>query len=90
MRLTVAVNEFGESLTNYPGCERNDTWETKVGSVVVHQTCSGFVDRTQVSVGYFAYHCRRCSLRVHLPISMWEATWEEMAKHFTWLLERRA
>ncbi len=62
----IVVNEFGETLVDYPQTTVNDN-ERLSTCFALHETCNGFVDLKRISKTHNCILCRACSLRIVIP-----------------------
>jgi len=61
----IPVTREGDHFVIEPGSSE----ETEI-PYLRHGMCSGYVDRTAISETYQAFHCRKCSLRVLVPVEV--------------------
>jgi hypothetical protein len=77
----VIVNEFGESLSHYPGDKHSkDSDDQKLSTCVGIHSCHGWTDRHDVSPTHMALACRQCGWRVVLPRTI--ETFADLRAHF--------
>jgi len=80
------VTEYGDEILPYKskGVGGVDTYEPepdeKLGNVMIHEVCFGFVDFKKTSKTHNILRCRACGLRVVLPIEV--TTFGEAIEYF--------
>lgn len=74
----IRITKQGEILLPYPGTHLRDDIELSL-CVGVHKHCECFVDIRKVAAEINALICRRCNLRVLIPITI--KTWNELAAY---------
>lgn len=78
IRLTV----YDEYLVPYSGHSMANSGKDDcelLSCIGVHETCNGWIDRVVVSETHWALHCRRCNLRMVIPLEV--STWKKLESH---------
>lgn len=75
----IELTKHGEVLLPPDGTEdREDV--TLTARIGVHKHCEGYIDILHVAQLYYAIVCRRCALRIIIPIPV--DTWKRLEAHF--------
>ncbi|HEC66688.1 MAG TPA: hypothetical protein ENI23_15535 [bacterium] len=84
----IQLTKEGDHLLEYPPSVEG--WHTEESSDLslvlgLHDICMGWVDFNQTTKTHFALVCRRCKLRLVIPLTI--KTFGQLRKHFNKLLK---
>ena len=86
MLIPILISEHGDMIEGYPSFSgiSNNTDETELNTCVgVHMVCNGWIDINTTSVTHKALTCRKCKMRIVIPLEI--KTFGDLRKHFAWL-----